>query len=194
MWIRFSENFFSISQKCQEFRFSTNFVLSNKTRKWNPIFFRKDWHQKNSDDIRHIRTSIKRGAEAAPICTNIYLIYLPSIYAYRLYSVFIVSLNVCLLYASSFLYCHVKLYITGVYFSAHWCPPCRAFTPHLAKKYETWKKAGHPFEIIFVSSDRDQSSFDDYYKEMPWLTVPYDDEERRVIIYFGFFFFLEQFR
>lgn len=110
-------------------------------------------------------------------------------YAYRLYSVFIVSLNVCLLYASSFLYCHVKLYITGVYFSAHWYPPCRAFTPHLAKKYETWKKAGHPFEIIFVSSDRDKSSFDDYYKEMPWLTVPYDDEERRVIIYFVFCFF-----
>lgn len=117
------------------------------------------------------------------------MIYLPSIYAYGLYFVFIVSLNVCLLYASSLLYCHVKLYIAGVYFSAHWCPPCRAFTPHLAKKYETWKNAGHPFEIIFVSSDRDQSSFDDYYKEMPWLTVPYDDEERRVIIYFVFIFF-----
>ncbi|CAC5421672.1 NXN [Mytilus coruscus] len=69
--------------------------------------------------------------------------------------------------------------LIGVYFSAHWCPPCRAFTPHLAKKYETWKKAGHPFEVIFVSSDRDQSNFDDYYKEMPWLTIPYDDEERR---------------
>ena len=72
------------------------------------------------------------------------------------------------------------LCFTGVYFSAHWCPPCRAFTPHLAKKYEVWKKAGHPFEVIFVSSDRDQSSFDDYFKEMPWLTIPYDDEEKRV--------------
>jgi hypothetical protein len=34
-----------------------------------------------------------------------------------------------------------------------------------------------------VSSDRDQSSFDDYFKEMPWLTIPYDDEEKRVNIF-----------
>merc|ERR1712178_281439 len=28
-------------------------------------------------------------------------------------------------------------------------------------------------EIIFVSSDRDKTSFDDYFKDMPWLALPY---------------------
>jgi len=25
--------------------------------------------------------------------------------------------------------------VLGLYFSAHWCPPCRAFTPELLKEY-----------------------------------------------------------
>ena len=31
--------------------------------------------------------------------------------------------------------------LVGVYFSAHWCPPCRGFTPVLANHYKTWNKA-----------------------------------------------------
>merc|ERR1712232_322285 len=60
----------------------------------------------------------------------------------------------------------------ALYFSAHWCPPCRGFTPKLAE----WHGGGlkDKMEIIFVSSDRDQASFDDYAKDMPWLALPYD--------------------
>jgi len=61
----------------------------------------------------------------------------------------------------------------GVYFSAHWCGPCRGFTPKLAEAYEAYKAKGLKFEIVFVSSDRDESSFDSYYGEQPWLALPY---------------------
>ena len=41
----------------------------------------------------------------------------------------------------------------GIYFSAHWCPPCRNFTPVLAEFYNAVNQNGKIFEVIFVSSD-----------------------------------------
>ena len=58
-----------------------------------------------------------------------------------------------------------------LYFSAHWCPPCRGFTPELAVWYEKHRPQGA--EIVFVSSDRDQGSFDEYFGEMPWVALEY---------------------
>ena len=66
----------------------------------------------------------------------------------------------------------------GIYFSAHWCPPCRGFTPKLVEWYN--EQASDKLEIVFVSSDRDQSSFDGYYGEMPWACVPFDERELKV--------------
>lgn len=47
------------------------------------------------------------------------------------------------------------------YFSAHWCPPCRAFTPVLKEFYEEVEG----IEIIFVSSDRSPADMEAYMKE-----------------------------
>jgi len=69
--------------------------------------------------------------------------------------------------------------VVGLYFSAHWCPPCRGFTPKLAEKYTELKSAGKNFEIIFISSDRDEQSANDYYAEMPWLMLSFADRDRK---------------
>lgn len=57
-----------------------------------------------------------------------------------------------------------------IYFSAHWCPPCRTFTPKLVDFYNKHYPAGD-FELLFVSSDEDQRSMNKYMTEtqMPWL-------------------------
>ena len=60
----------------------------------------------------------------------------------------------------------------ALYFSAHWCGPCRGFTPVLKETYEKVKAKG--FEIVFVSSDRDQESFNGYFGDMPWLALPFE--------------------
>jgi len=65
--------------------------------------------------------------------------------------------------------------IVGLYFSAHWCGPCRSFTPQLVEKYLAIKSAGYAFEIIFVSSDEDEESAMDYFKTMPWLMIKFED-------------------
>jgi nucleoredoxin len=67
----------------------------------------------------------------------------------------------------------------GIYFSAHWCPPCKGFTPKLAEMYTSAFKA-KGMEIVFVSWDRDQSSFDGYYKDMPWVAMPFDLEKEKL--------------
>lgn len=66
--------------------------------------------------------------------------------------------------------------VLGLYFSAHWCPPCRSFTPVLAEFYKA-----HPddFEVVFVSNDQDDAGFQGYFRTMPWLALPFDDEEQR---------------
>jgi len=61
-----------------------------------------------------------------------------------------------------------------LYFSAHWCPPCRGFTPKLAEFYKKHAAAKN-FEVIFVSGDKDQESFSSYYGEQPWLALPFDN-------------------
>lgn len=50
----------------------------------------------------------------------------------------------------------------ALYYSAKWCPPCRAFTPELVKTYQQIK-AKHPeFELVFVSSDQNPAAMIDY--------------------------------
>jgi len=63
----------------------------------------------------------------------------------------------------------------GLYFSAHWCGPCRNFTPVLAETYKTLQAEGKSFEIIFMSSDENDEQFQSYHGEMPWLAVPLGD-------------------
>eukprot|EP01088_Endostelium_zonatum_P016322 TRINITY_DN4377_c0_g1_i1.p1 TRINITY_DN4377_c0_g1~~TRINITY_DN4377_c0_g1_i1.p1 ORF type:complete len:383 (+),score=89.37 TRINITY_DN4377_c0_g1_i1:62-1210(+) len=69
--------------------------------------------------------------------------------------------------------------IIGFYFSAHWCPPCKGFTPVLADVYNQLKTQGKSFEIVFVSSDRSESEFQSYFATMPWLSFPYSDREAK---------------
>jgi len=61
----------------------------------------------------------------------------------------------------------------AIYFSAHWCPPCRGFTPKLAEAYTQQLKAKN-LEVVFVSSDQDAGAFRSYYNSMPWLALPFD--------------------
>lgn len=84
------------------------------------------------------------------------------------------------------------------YFSAHWCQPCRKFTPQLITAYNDLKtfvdklplpkstedengnmipgKPNKNFEVIFVSWDHSKHDMFDYVKgtKMPWLILDFD--------------------
>lgn len=68
-----------------------------------------------------------------------------------------------------------------LYFSAHWCPPCRAFLPKLIEVYQHIKAKDEAFEVIFISSDKDQNSFEEFFSEMPWLAIPFGDQRNEYL-------------
>ncbi|XP_022721804.1 probable nucleoredoxin 3 isoform X2 [Durio zibethinus] len=68
----------------------------------------------------------------------------------------------------------------GLYFGAHWCPPCRTFTAQLVEVYkQLMSSRGGSFEVILVSTDRDQKEFDVNVSGMPWLALPFEDRTRQ---------------
>ena len=69
----------------------------------------------------------------------------------------------------------------GIYFSAHWCPPCRGFTPVLAEYYKN-NHQNKNFEIVFVRGDENEDAFNGYFNEMPWLALPFTETEKNVIL------------
>jgi nucleoredoxin len=58
---------------------------------------------------------------------------------------------------------------------------CRGFTPELATWYEKHCLPGKDLhgkaEIIFVSADRSQDQFKEYFAEMPWKALPFDNKK-----------------
>ena len=65
----------------------------------------------------------------------------------------------------------------GLYFSAHWCGPCKAFTPKLV---EFRNKIAKDFEVVFISSDRDEAALFNYMKEsgMTWPALPFNSDKK----------------
>ena len=74
---------------------------------------------------------------------------------------------------------NIKGKTLGLYFSAHWCGPCRGFTPKLIETYKKMKAKRDDFEIIFCSSDKSDEEFKEYYGGMPWLALPFSEREKK---------------
>ena len=66
-----------------------------------------------------------------------------------------------------------KLFL--LYFSAHWCQPCRKMTPGLVNYYNDAAPKHPELELIFVSRDKSPFSMENYMREtnMPWPALDY---------------------
>lgn len=70
--------------------------------------------------------------------------------------------------------------LVALYFSAQWCPPCRAFTPGLV---EFRNKHAEEFQVVFISSDRTEADMKKYMADykMNFLAVPHDSPARATL-------------
>lgn len=69
--------------------------------------------------------------------------------------------------------------IYALYFSAHWCPPCRKFTPQLVAFYNAAVREHPEFEVIFVSYDKSVAAMRQYMADtgMNWPAIQYEKLE-----------------
>jgi len=68
-----------------------------------------------------------------------------------------------------------------LYFSAHRCSSCVTFTPKLVTYYNLHYES-KKFDIIFVSHDQDQNTFNKYYGSMPWKALVYSERDKALDI------------
>lgn len=76
---------------------------------------------------------------------------------------------------------------TALYYSAHWCPPCRAFTPKLVQWYNKFQPKHKDFQLVFVSSDKDEAAMLKYMTEtkMPWPAVGFGEKKQTAVSQFA---------
>ena len=68
----------------------------------------------------------------------------------------------------------------ALYFSGHFCAPCRTFTPLLREFYDDVNEDEKRLEIIFVSLDKNQQDQEAYHREHGnWPRVAWENEEQR---------------
>lgn len=66
--------------------------------------------------------------------------------------------------------------VIGLYISAKWGIGCQQFTPKLIENYTKWNAKTKKIEIILLSCDVNDENFEEYFKNMPWLAVKYEQD------------------
>ncbi|CAF1582805.1 unnamed protein product [Rotaria sordida] len=69
----------------------------------------------------------------------------------------------------------------GLYFATYSSSACRNFTPKLAAYYKGFNsndEIEEKLEIVYISYDEDQATFDEHFKKMPWKALPFSDRDR----------------
>ena len=72
--------------------------------------------------------------------------------------------------------------VVAIYFSALWSPECQKFTPVLIEAYRALMERNKSFAIIFLSSDRNEAAFEEYFKEMPWMALHFQDRNTITVL------------
>lgn len=75
--------------------------------------------------------------------------------------------------------------MVGLYFSLATYRSCIDFTSKLVEVYEKLKAKGENFEIVLISLDDEEETFQKSFGSMPWLALPFKDKScEKLVRYF----------
>lgn len=66
--------------------------------------------------------------------------------------------------------------VVGLYFTVSHRSSDDDFTPVLNQLYERLKEIGENFEVVLISLEEEESTYNESFSKMPWLAVPFKDE------------------
>eukprot|EP01064_Diplonema_japonicum_P022628 TRINITY_DN3261_c0_g1_i1.p1 TRINITY_DN3261_c0_g1~~TRINITY_DN3261_c0_g1_i1.p1 ORF type:complete len:175 (+),score=28.40 TRINITY_DN3261_c0_g1_i1:40-564(+) len=69
--------------------------------------------------------------------------------------------------------------VIGFYFSASWCPPCRSFSPVLARLCES----NPDFKVVLIPGDRTDTDCQQYLAKYPFLGVPFASPAKQTMLH-----------
>ncbi len=61
------------------------------------------------------------------------------------------------------------------FFGAKWDAASVKIVPILAELYKKWNKTKNNVEIVYISSDQNPQEWQEFYAQMPWLALPFED-------------------
>lgn len=79
-----------------------------------------------------------------------------------------------------------KTKVIALYFGASWSKACNAFRGKLLEFYTEVNKSSADqknLEVVYVNFDQTESAFKSNFIEMPWLALPFKDNQR-IKLYF----------
>eukprot|EP00658_Telonema_sp_P-2_P043415 TRINITY_DN3134_c0_g1_i7.p1 TRINITY_DN3134_c0_g1~~TRINITY_DN3134_c0_g1_i7.p1 ORF type:complete len:231 (+),score=58.97 TRINITY_DN3134_c0_g1_i7:178-870(+) len=70
--------------------------------------------------------------------------------------------------------------VVALFFGTSWAPQTLKLQRSLEQFYSRLRSEGDDsFEVVYVSHDQDVAQYENFYKEHPWMAIPFQDREQR---------------
>ncbi len=68
-----------------------------------------------------------------------------------------------------------NIQLFGLFVTGSWCPPCKEFEKVLLDFYKEVNTPEKIFEVVHMSSEKNESEFKENIKELPWAIIKYNN-------------------
>jgi nucleoredoxin len=68
-----------------------------------------------------------------------------------------------------------NIQLFGLFITGSWCPPCKEFEKVLLDFYKEVNTPEKIFEVVYMSSEKNETEFKESIKDLPWAIIKYNN-------------------